>query len=47
MSASDANALAADVAGASISAFAGSGHLINVEEPERFVAEVRTFLLRS
>ena len=43
--ADDAAELAAGIAGATASTYAGSGHLINVEEPDRFVARVRAFVL--
>ena len=41
----DAAELASGIAGATASTYVGSGHLINVEEPERFVAQVRAFVL--
>ncbi|HEV7653239.1 MAG TPA: alpha/beta hydrolase [Mycobacteriales bacterium] len=41
---SDARALADGIPRASLSVLAGSGHLINVELPVRFVTEVRAFL---
>ena len=44
VSVTDAEALAGRIANASISVVAGAGHLINVEEHDRFVAEVRAFL---
>jgi pimeloyl-ACP methyl ester carboxylesterase len=44
VSLADARALADGIPGASLSAFPGSGHLINVELTVRFVAELRAFL---
>jgi hypothetical protein len=33
------------IAGASLCTFGGAGHLVDVEDPDRFLGEVRTFLL--
>jgi pimeloyl-ACP methyl ester carboxylesterase len=43
--AGDVRAVGDGITGASTSTFPGAGHLIGVERPERFVAEVRAFLL--
>ena len=44
VSPADAHALIEGIAGATVSTYPGSGHLINVEQPDRFVTEVRTWL---
>lgn len=42
--ASDVSVLAGGIRGASVTWFRGSGHLINLEQPGRFLSETRAFL---
>jgi pimeloyl-ACP methyl ester carboxylesterase len=47
VTAADAATLASGIDATSIRTFPGSGHLINVEQPARFLTEIRAFLLDS
>jgi 3-oxoadipate enol-lactonase len=44
VTAADAAALTDGIAGAALATFPGSGHLVNVEQPTRFLTEIRAFL---